>query len=154
VWENVSTEGLTSFYAFQVTRRIGNRSATCRFVLNVPLNGAPSNRQEVLLRSMLRDRAQVIRFLLLLLGDTDADGGAWQPIAVAGGTAPVGLQMSEAEALLEPLLRTLERDPARLDHVDRLLRDLGADNGESGPIPDGLPELFASIWQARAKART
>ena len=151
IWEDVSTEGITSFFAFEVTRRVSKRSRSCRFVLNVTLEGAPANRNEVLLRSMLRDRGQLIRFLLLLLGDTGDDPAAWRQALDSGLAASAGLQVMEAQALLEPLLRALERDPSRLDHVDRLLRDLGVGSTEDGAVPDGLSEIFGPIWEARKR---
>jgi hypothetical protein len=152
VWESISTAGLTAFFAFNVTRRIGSRSRSCRFVLNVPLVGAPADRHEVLLRSMLRDRGQLMRFLLLLLGDTDGDPAAWRQAFGLGSAAAAGLQAAEAHALLEPLLRALDRDPSKLDHVERLLRDLGSEVSAEKTLPDGLAEIFAPIWEARKRA--
>jgi hypothetical protein len=153
-WDGVSMEAITSFFAFEVTRKIGNRSRSCRFVLNVTLDGAPANRREVLLRGMLRDRGQLTRFLLLLLGDTGDDPAAWRQALDAGLTGSAGLQVLEAQALLEPLLRALDRDPSRLDHVDRLLRDLGAGSSADSAVPDGLADIFAPIWEARQKTRS
>jgi hypothetical protein len=146
VWANMSTEALTSFFAFDVKRRVGSRSASCRFVLNVTLVDAPVDRQEKLLRTMLRDRRQLMRFLLLLLGDWGEDG-AWQRSNGASSTPGDQAAALAPDAVLEPLLRALDRDPERLDHVERLLRDLGSKPDEALPI--GLSEIFEPIWAVR-----
>jgi len=42
------------------------------FVLNIPLTGAPADREERLLRSLIGDRGRLMRFLTLLLSDDGA----------------------------------------------------------------------------------
>ena len=98
----------------------------------------------MLFRSNRRD---LMRFLLLLLADVADD-----PTIAAGGQAGswhAGSHSAEtSEALLEPLLRALDRSPARLNAIASLLKELG--NTEDGRklMPDGLPALFEAIWAA------
>ena len=149
VFDALSLEALSAFVVFDVTVRHESDAATCRFVLNSSLIGQPPGRQDALLRNMLRDRRQVIRFLLLLLSDVDVDlleppidsqrtpEGAWS------GTA------SYSEALLEPLIHALERDPERLDQIDSLIRDLEASEDADRLLPAGLRQIWTPIWEAR-----
>lgn len=152
---SLTTTALTSFFAFEVTAKVNETRATCRFVVNADLRGAPADRREALLRSLLRDRRQVIRFLLLLLADDhqvihgDVDIGA---PASGGGDRAAG--RDGTEALLETLLRTLCRAPERLNEVARLLRDLEATETPDDPlVPPGFREIFEPILAARGAER-
>jgi hypothetical protein len=142
----VSTEAITAFFVFEICASIDESSRSCQFFVNAKLEGAPSNRREVLLRSMLRDKKQLIRFLLLLLDDVDDGIVLGSPMAQLGANAGPVASSSDVQVLLEPLLRALDREPTRLDQVARLLSDLG---DGSDIIPDGLREVFAPIWEAR-----
>jgi hypothetical protein len=119
-----------------------------RFLVNAQLIGAPANRKDQLLRHMLQDKRSVLRFLLLLLADdsaglnvdADGEGGSWGRFhSSARGS----------DALLEPLLRALDRSPARLAAISTLLTELGSTDDGKALIPEGLTELFSAIWAAK-----
>ncbi len=140
----LAVESLSSFFAVAVMARESGKSLKQRFVLNLPLLGAPENRENKLLLAMLSNRERLIRYLLILLAGPEfglralqrkCDRGQWQDAHFSGG---VGL------ALLEPLLRTLAEDPARLADVERLVRDL--ESSEEGAVL--LPEDFVVVWGA------
>lgn len=147
-FERVSLEALTAFIAFEVTT---GEPARCEvFVLNVPLQGAPADRRERLLRCFIKDRQRLMRFLLFLLADdmelADAMG--------AGGTgrgAPVGAGDASRSngALLESLLRTLHRSPDRLDAVERLVEDVRRQPDADDLFPPSFDEIWIPIWTAR-----
>ena len=135
-------ESLTGFCAVTVTASIGNQNLPCDFVLTVPLIGAPSDRENRLLLAMLSNRERLLRYLLMLLEGPEAmmkklqgngSGGEWGESASFG---PFGLP------LLEPLLRALAEDPARLAPVEQLVRDL--EETEEGRKL--LPVEFVSLW--------
>lgn len=142
-FRNLSFEALTSFYAMAVEAVRGSVKSRCAFVLNVPLLGAPENRRERILRSLLQSRDQVLRFLLLLLADdSETLSGlvaATRKSQVAASTDNAGLL---GIPLFEALVRALDRDPAKLEHIARIVDDLRK-------TPEGqqlLPETFDSIW--------
>ena len=143
-FQGLTFEFLTAFCAVSITARAEGRKYTRDFVLNVPLNGAPKDRQDKLLLAMLSNRERLFRYLLMLLEGPEAAqrqlegkdrGGSWND---RGASGPFGLP------LLEPLLRTLAADKSRLDHVERLIGDLG--NSEEGRKL--LPEDFVTLWTA------
>jgi hypothetical protein len=155
VFPGLTTTALTSFFAIEVTVKVNGTTATCRFVVNADLIGAPADRREALLRSLLRDRRQVIRFLLLLLADDDqivhGEVGGGAAMGTSRGSAA---DSDGAEALLETLLRTLHRHPDRLDEVERLLRDLEATETPDEPlVPPGLRSVLTPILAARGATR-
>jgi len=137
----LSLEALTSFLAFELTATEGDRSEKARFVLTVPLSGVPADRESRLLRAMLRDRDQVLRFLYLLLAEGNTD-----PQGVLEALHGQATQRTHGNVtglpLLEAMLHALERNPEKLDNVARFVADLRA-------TPEGrelLPPDFDAIW--------
>jgi len=151
----VSFEALTSFFAFSVTAVEGNREVTTRFVLNIPVSGAPPDRRERMLLSLLRNRQQVLRFLLFLLAEGSADmAGALAAArkigdgSVDGSDGAFGSQFP----LLELLLRALHRQPVKLDQVARLIEELSSTEEGRQLLPDGWERVWQPIWSAREQA--
>jgi hypothetical protein len=118
-------------------------------VLNLPLTGAPPDRRERLLHAFLKDRKRLLRFLFFLLAEdaelADAMGSPLPGIG-APGTGEASLSNG---ALLEALLRTLYRSPARLDAVARLVADLRKQPEGSGLLPPNFDEVWEPIWAVR-----
>jgi len=141
----LSFEAITSFVAFEVT--VGQRSEV--FVLNLPLTGAPADRRQRLLHSFIKDRKRLLRFLFFLLAD-DAELADAMGTALPGvGTPGTGEASRSNGALLESLLRTLHRSPARLDAVARLIADLRKQRDGDGLFPPNFDEVWGPIWAVR-----
>lgn len=148
----VSFQALTGFWAFKLTLEREQREVERRFVIAVPLRGAPSDRRERLLRSLLSDPAQVLRLLLLLLSDEapdvtqlvgnrdDNEGSAWSQFS--GWEEP---------ALLESLLQALSREPRRVDEVARLVRDLSKTPEGQALLPAQFEDIWGPVWAARRR---
>lgn len=142
----VSFAALTSFFAFHVSAKVGTHTHDVRFVLNIPMSGFPADRSERMLRSILQNKNQVLRLLILLLADANSDllsrldqmRHALKEDAGDGASSPLGNL-----ALLEPLLQTLDRHPKKLKRIAALVDDLRK-------TPDGealLPAGFLSVWE-------
>lgn len=150
----VAGEELSSLFAFSVEATVGSRTKEERFTLNLLLEGAPEDRRDRVLRTVLRDRDRVLRFLLFLLADGDP--------RQAAGLLVSGDQMRGGEGedsfvtdlpLFESLLRALEREPAKLDHVAALIEDLRKTPEGEALIPDGFTEVWDPVWAAREAQR-
>jgi len=141
----LSFEAITSFVAFEVT--VGERSEV--FVLNLPLTGAPLDRRERLLHSFIKDRKRLLRFLFFLLADDDELADAMGTALSRVGSAGTGEASQSNGALLESLLRTLHRSPARLDAVARLVADLRKQPDGNGLFPPNFDEVWEPIWAVR-----
>ena len=147
---SVSWQALTTFMAFSIEARDDDGQAEVRFVLNLPLEGGPEDRQERLLEQVLTDRAAVLRFLLLLLADDVGELSAVQNGSLLAGCSDnERLDLAIGMPLFESLVRALDRDPARLDRVDRLMKELSKSESGRKLLPEGFDELWASIWKAR-----
>lgn len=151
VFHRLSFEALTSFFAFEVHARNGAKEARRRFVLNVPLVGVPADRRERILRHLLQNSEQVMRFLLLLLLSEDGGDGATLPLFPRADSFFITGLDASGPGLFEALMRTLDRDPTRLDQVAELVEDLqGATDG--GPLlPAGFDLIWGPIWAARRR---
>ncbi len=147
----LSLPELTSFVAFHVVAVHGEHTAEERFVVNLPLVGAPPDRKEALLKALIKDRRALMRYLMLLLAQAGGDIGA-----LAGGLPGEPGDGSDGAgsgplggALFESLLHALDRDPKRIDDVGRLVDDLRK-------TPEGrelLPPGFDAIWEPILSAR-
>lgn len=151
-FRRLSYAALTSFFAFEVFAEEGPRRACVRFALNLPLVGAPSDRRERILRSLLSNPEQVLRFLMFLLSEFGAEGLTAETAGDAFGDGTAFRPGWGAVPLFESLLHALDQNPSRLDQVARLVEDLRA----SGPglLPDGFDEIWQPVWEARQRGNT
>ncbi len=147
----VSFEGITAFLANELTYE----DLSTRFVLTAQLVEAPENRTTRLLRILLGDAERFLRYLLMLLADDAVDQYGLTDLLDAIEGAEPGRWQSAPDSipLLEALLRTLAREPARLDHIQHLITDLEADDEAPSMLPDGFLELWEPIWAAAQEAR-
>jgi hypothetical protein len=152
---SLPVEDLSAFLGVEVTAKEGDRQLVIRFVLHVPLEGAPSDRRERLLRSFLRDEHRLFQYLFLLLAEEEP--GLHVPslahTSPHDGERAVRAVNGQQGALLEALLRTLDRAPERLDSIASLFDDL-AINEQRGPsLPPRFDEVWRPIWEARERMR-
>jgi len=148
-YHGLSFAGLTSFFAFRVTARSEGRSACLRFVLNVPLVGAPPDRKDRILKSLLSTPEQVLKFLMFLLSEFGTEGGALE-VGEALNTGSSSIQWgSGGSPLFESLMKALDQSPGRLDQVAKLVDDLRA--AGDNLLPAGFDEVWLPVWEARNK---
>lgn len=132
---------VSGFVAFELEAM--SAPASLRFVLNLPLDGLPEGRDAAIVRSIIRDRSQFLRYLMLLLGQfADVAGGEIATSMIPGfGTWEGGMGGEDDLPLLEDMTRALCRDPSRLRSVQRLIKDLDARENT-----DIVPESFLQLW--------
>ena len=149
----LSFEAMTAFFAFEVSLREGSVGAQRRFTSTVELAGMPDDRKERLLRSLLRDRRQVLRLLLLLLMDEGADVSMF--VTAAGGDARGFRSLGglAEPTLLEALLGSLSSNPERVEHVARLIADLSRTAEGKELLPEGLADVWEPVWAAWEASR-
>jgi len=146
----LSFEALTGFIAVEAVATRRGRSQTAAFVLNLPLLGAPSDRENRLLLALLSNRQRLLRYLLMLLADADLDPrqllGESETAADSGDAD--AHETSFGLPLLEPLIRTLGRDPQRLRHVARLIDDIRSTEEGRRIVPAEFMAIWEPIWAA------
>ena len=141
---DVSEPAVTPYFAISLT--MGD--ADVAFLVAAELIDPPPGRAERVLSSLLSNRADLIRFLLLLLGNVE-DGLAAADDGTDGGTGQgAWLTALASQALLEPLVRAYARDPQRLRDIERVMAEIRrSPEGESI-----LPDRWNEIWDPLAAA--
>ncbi len=149
---HVSFEALTAFFAFEVSTSEAGRTASERFVMSVRLDGAPADRKERILRSLLRDRDRVLRLLQMLLAEEGLTALALVGTGSKGDYG--GFTSTQGErGLLESLLKALAHRPQQLDSVRTLVRDLQSSAETRELLPEGFERIWEPVWQVREKLR-
>lgn len=150
----LSMEMLTGFFAFEAEVTIDGTTRTRSFVLNVPLEGAPADREQHLLRSIISDPSRFIQFLALLLGDVDDELGFGLSQGRWWNTGD-GRRGGRTDDLpvLESLLKVLYRNPDQLDRVHELLVDLRETGDTSDIVPEEFERVFEPIWRVKEELR-
>ena len=140
-----ATASITGLVAIELCAE--SHDLRIRFVLNLPVEGLPEERDSAVLQTVVRNKDGFLRYLLLLLdnlgfgpppSDNNGQGGsnAWS----FGGT--------DGMPLLEELVRAFCREPERLREVGRVVRRL-TEGEESQEI---VPEEFLEVWAVFEKA--
>lgn len=145
----VSYEAITPFFAFRLRPADDMLALDTTFLINAELVGAPDDRAENVMVGLLKNRADLIRFLLLLLGNVDDalaaiagdDPATWE----GGGFWATG---AASEALLEPLVRAYSRDRARLHEIQHVMEELAKTETGRGILPDGWDAVWGPIQAA------
>jgi len=150
----IAIESITSFVVFHLKAQKDGNSSSLQFVLNVPLLGVPETRREQMLRSMLKNRNQVMRFLLLILADGQAN--ALYEGMETGNRIENELDTQEKHSqlempLFEALVHTLHRDPKRLDQIARTVVELEGSSTGKELLPPEFHKIWLPIWEARQK---
>lgn len=155
MFEGVSLEALTSFFAFEIVMLDGaERQESESFVLNVVLEGAPQDRRERLLRTMIGNSQRFLQLVKCLLADEGFDLSQTIQAFERGEAARTGSGPAEEEAaLFESLVRNLERNPERLDHIASLINDLRHQPKADVLFPTGFDRIWEPIWAARQKGQ-
>ena len=148
-FSHVSMTALTSFVAFRLSAESGKEKASIAFVLNLPIEGMPLDRDDKILHDIIADRGRFIRYLLFILaGDEviiDPPPGPGPGNGNGNGRPGEALGIP----LLEELVRAYSRHPEKIDRIARLVSDLK----KSGQDHDLLPEGFEEVWSAFLAAR-
>jgi hypothetical protein len=134
----VSLDALTAFFAFELVCAGNGQTCTERFVTKVPLVGLPEGRMQKLLGSLLENKSQVLRLLLLLLADSSMP---MDKLTTFHGFSGI--------PLLESLMKALARSSEKLDRISRLVEDLEKTDESVNLLPDGFMPVWKSIWQIR-----
>lgn len=151
-WESLDVVQLTGFLCLKISA--AEAGVSRQVAIAIPLEGVPTDRDAAVVRSVLADPTRVLRYILFLLGDQGTDAvDAFEMLASdPNDDAGMGLWLGlGADAtLFEALVRSLHRDPERIDRVERLISDLGGD-GAGDMLPDGFETIFDPVREARRR---
>lgn len=145
---------VTPFVVVETTAGDGDARVTRRCVLKASLTGDVDERRQDVVLDVLKSKQDVLRYLLLLLGDPSYDALLTE-LAGTGeaGFHPESRGTGTGVALLEPLVRAIGRDDEALARVASLVDDLRALPDGSDRVPDDFDTLWDAVWQVHREAR-
>lgn len=151
-YKSLSILALTPFIGFNVSARVGQAKHNTQFVLQLPMVGLPANREDYLIRAVISDQNQFMRFLRLILAMDPSElwrDSLWEntgDINSDDGT-PGGIDMP----LLEDLLRAFSRSPEKIDRIDQIVQRLLATEEGRAVLPEGFETLWVQFVQAKGE---
>lgn len=148
----LSLQEISAFLAIEVRAVSAGRSERKRFARTIALSGIPEDRLQQLLASMLSDRSRLMQLLWLLLSPLDdmSFGDFAQALNSGSERSDWGAVQS---GMLERMLETLGRDPAKLDSVATLMADLKKTEAGAQLVDEELEAAWSKIWRVREKLR-
>jgi hypothetical protein len=123
--------------------------------MNLTLDGAPADREDRVLRSLIESRDQLLRYILFLL--SAGDEAAASSGELAGLLQPLNGATERAAplpSLLETMLRSLHQGPAQLERVESLLEALRRGPNESELLSPEFQKIWEPIWDAAQQVRS
>jgi len=151
----VSFEGLTPLVGIEITANIDGQTMTCEFVLDLPMEGAPEDRQDRMLRSMIGSREQLLRYILFLLAagdENELSSHHIQQLIRDGAGIQTSVTMAETQ-LVEAMLRALHRSPDQLERVNSVIAALRRETASSALLSAEFNQIWEPIWQTAERAR-
>ena len=150
----IARENLTPFVAIETTAGTGDARVTCRCVIKAELTGDVGDRRKNAIATVLRNKDDVLRYLVFLLGDPAYDA-LLEELAGAGGAGRWGASPGSSidVALFEPLVRAAGRDEAALARIASAVQDLRASDDGETLLPDGFEELWDVVWTVHLESR-
>jgi hypothetical protein len=154
VFPRLSYAGLTPLIAFGITAQVGKAKGQSVFVMNLPLDGAPEDRQDRVLRSLIESRDQLLRYILFLLASGDESAVSSGELAGLLKNAGSGVEDTlPLPCLLETMLRALHRGPAQLQRVESLLDVLRKGPDASELLSADFQAIWEPIWKVAREAK-
>ena len=154
-FEGLPLRLITGFLAVRLTAEVQWVRRALSFVLNVPVTGMPEERDREILRGIVADRNQFLRYLRFLLS-VDPQSYILSSLrtraatSMGGGIEPAPSKMPDAP-LFEDLVKTLSRSPEKLVRISRLIEELRHTEKGVSVLPEGFTELWSVIQVACTK---
>ncbi len=149
-FDSLSILALTPFMGFGIKAQVEKTEHNTQFVLQLPMVGLPSNREDHLIRAVISDQAQFMRFLRLILAMDPSElwrDSLWEkmddPNMGEGASGVIDMP------LLEDLLRAFSRSPEKIDRIDQIVQRLLATKEGRAVLPEGFETLWSQFVQAK-----
>jgi len=157
VFSNLSETSLTSFFAFQLEAKLKGEKSTLSFVLNLPVDGMPQDRDQKIFQSIISDREKFLRLLRLLLAEDKDLCAISNALEDSSGDSASNKQSSQlayfSQNLMEELVRAYSRNPDKLDRVAQMVEELKRTEDGRKVLPEGFEQIWQVIWETRCKEK-
>jgi len=150
LFSDLTVLALTPFMAFDIMARNLDKEHHIRFVLQLPITGLPENRDDHLIRAVISDKVQFLRFLRLIL--VQDPGQLWQDQPwenILSNSSKQNRSSFDGLPLLEELIRALSRAPEKIDHINQIVERLKRTPEGRLVLPNGFDALWTRILEAQ-----
>ena len=155
-WGQVGLHALSPYLLVRTEAHVDGIRVERACLIICELDGAPADRHRRLLRDLLARQQDVLRYLMLLLGDLGANELLDQLASASETDSPAAHgpfgQGFDDLVLLEPLVRAAARGDESLTRAHRLLEDLRDDNGNLPQLDEEFQHLWRVVWEGRSNA--
>jgi len=150
-FEELTLFALTPFMAFEIKVKVIEVEHSIQFVVKLPINNLPANRDNVIVSAIINNKNQFLRYLRLLLSDEESSLIAEGWFVNIGNISNSPMQLEDIDIpLLEDLLRTLSRSPG--EKIDRIA-DIVSQIKEAPNAENIIPHEFDILWEKIISAR-
>lgn len=149
----LSYMGLTPLIAFCIAAKVDDTKRETVFVMNLPLDGAPEDRQDRVVCLLIENRDQLLRYILFLLAcgeEAAASSGDLRMLLEAAGTP--GGYARQNPYVLETMLRAVHRSPRQLERVASLLDVLRKQLSSSDLLSEDFQRIWEPLWDIAREA--
>jgi len=148
-FKNLSIVSLTGFIAFKVTAKLGNKTSSISFVLNLPVTGLPEDRNSFVITNVINNSRNFIRYLLLILS-SDPNTVINSFIEDSEGKdsdrgTDYMFQAVDDIPLFEELLRASSRNPEKIKQIASLINEIKKTNPNQNLFPEGFDDIWTAI---------
>ena len=150
-FNNISILSLTSFIAFELVAKHKDQKMSINFVLNLPIEGLPAERDTLILQNIVSNEKQFMRYLLFLLAEGDESFIINDRIVKHNAeNMNFGTKSNFQFPLFEELVRAYSRNPKKIERISKLVKDLDSKKDVPQKL---LPEGFLQMWETFVKAK-
>jgi len=157
VWRPVAEQNISPFVVLETTISTANVKVTRACVVKATLVGDSALRHRTILRHLLANQRDILRYLALLLADPGFDSlikslqEDWMGMDKRDGYRhAVG---RDDLIVFEPLLRAAARQDGSLTRVDSLFEQLRDERGELPLLSEEFQQLWAVVWDAMKESK-
>ncbi|WP_309132559.1 phospholipase D family protein [Brevibacterium sp.] len=146
-WDFIPRERITPYIIVETTIVEGDMTVARGCTVKARLTGDLGDRQLLAMGQYFSSKEDVIRYLILLLGDPAYDTWASELDSLGwDGCAPAVGYGVDDYALFEPLVRAAGRDDAALARISAAIDDLERLDNRDQLELEGFRNLWAAIW--------
>jgi hypothetical protein len=155
-WGPIGVGRVTPFLVIETTVDMGVARVRRACVVKAELLGDPTSRRRTILRDMLANERDIMRYLAYLLGDPAFDSLVkdlhGQLSGDQGSEAWRVSQGADDLIVFEPLVRAAGRADGSLTRAHNLLTELRGDDGSIPHVSAEFEQLWSVIWASTEEA--
>jgi hypothetical protein len=151
-FSRLSFAGLTPLTAFRVVAQVSGARAEVIFVMNLKLEGAPDDREDRVLHSLIESRDKLLRYILFLLAAGNEASSTGELAKFLDPDKDAKQRSVALPSLLETMLRALSEGAAQFERVAALLEVLRKAPNSSELLSTEFQSVWEPIWDTAKRS--